>query len=1128
MRVVIAPESEVSDAVRECLVSWSRVGLLGPFCLWLVPLGGDPAAVPDSVERIKAGEARPGSLGEALQGTPSDQVHLIGFYASGPLQGFDTGFAPRVEHCIAIANEVLAYEKGHPIESTVIVVPERIGQRVPLEVFCGTWNLYVAPEDRAAPPEANQLPNSDGLLPRHAAHALATIADLWSNASVQPTGALAAVAGREAFAIDPPAVRVVRCFSRVIDLGYVPDHVAAGVFKAGGAWPNPDPNRFDRASDPTRVIAAATRELVAIHGEIIGLTQFQPLELPPEKRPPLWEALRELIRLIEARIRRLPSDLADATLGKAHDHLAGMIDRYRGPEAAKTLRWRERPAEERKLVDLTAELGRPLYTPDGPTAAVWGDLRQLALGLIDGAPLPERMDPEAYVQAGKRMLVTSPEAIGPDPEVPLPVADVGRACDPLNLDPRFAPEEETTESEDDELAAEREARQRILEEWSARLRPTLLWSVGTEIATALEVAREAAAELEAEAVAAFEDAGGGDEGEEEDGEPTVRDESDAAKQKARGSASKARWRGLRNRLLIYTSFAVLASALAWSKLDLLPAVGAQLAVLAAWTAALLNTALGFVVKERAIIRGEVVAQLEIVNRATHRALRAGDQPRLERRYGEFLDWAEVIGWMAHHPWVGEPIGRVEVQAPVRQSTLPSAFRVGAGLVSAEILERLCGQARASVFDTGWLTDQYRVSLEDLQRRLGLSRSYSGEEGSVDPDADVLEDPDSPRRQLRDAIRRGDGRHLKDNEMTEGVLRFIDQLPLDGTAAGVATTLALRSSAEADGDQLEALPPCPAWFAPPAHLGELTPQILAAVVRINASTPIGPQVGLGAMVGPANAVVTSLRVVVNASAIRVQLADGTQCEASLTRALPGHDLALLQLAEVPEGFEVSSLELADREPQLGDPVLAPSPPDRETDQPEVALGLLVKAGRRSENGAGGLGSVAFGATYRTVAGPAGSPVFDLGGGLIGIHRSAPLSTEDGARTSVVRAVAGAAQVRALLEAEEAEPASIVDGNGELPASAPDLGTEVPSRFLGALFEADPGQMGMLPKHWVDSDGEHMPELTLGLDGFDYAALHAVAAPVEFLQPVRVIVHRVDVSSAVAARELRSCAGGDQTV
>jgi S1-C subfamily serine protease len=1102
MRVVIAPESAVTDAVRDCLLAWSRARLLAPFCLWVVPLG-EPGAEPDQVLRIEKGKARSGTLAEALEGTPSDQVALVGFYAAGPDAGFDPRFAAAVERCIEVAKMVLAFEKGHPVDCTVMVVPEQIAQKVSPEVFCGTWNLYVAPEDRAAPAEANQLLHSTGLLPRHGAHALATIADLWANAAVQPTAALAAVSGREVFAIDPPAVRVVRCFSRVVDLGYISDHVAAGVFKAGSSWPNPDQNRFDRANDPSRVLAAATRGLVDVHRELIGLTEFQPLELPPEKRPKLLEALRELIQMIEARIRRLPSELADATLGKAHDHLATMIDRYRGEGMPATLRWRERPSEERSLTDLTDALAHPLPTPDGPTGAVWRDLRQTSLGLIDGSSLPEALDEQPFIQRGKRILVTKPDAIVPDPELAVPRQAAERPCDPLALDPRFTTEERGEEGEDEAAAELRHE----LNEWLAKPRQTLVWQFGVEIATALEVAREAAAELEAEAaVQVAQEA----EQEKEAAGEGVKTDAGSGEEQA-GSTPKRRWRGFRNTLLGYGVLAVIASVLAWSRLDLLPAAGAQVVVLVAWTAAVLRSILGFVHLERRIMREEISAQLDVVNRATLRALRAGDLPRLERRYGEYLDWAEIIGWMAHHPWVGEPIGRVELEAPVERTTLPAAFRLAPARVPPEFLERLSRQARANVFDTGWLLDQYRGSLEENGRRMSMSRSYSGQGGSLDPDADVLDDPDSPRRVLRDAVRLGEGRHLKDNEMTEAVLRFIEQLPLDATSAGVVGSLRL---APEPGAEAQALPPCPAWFAPPPHFDELVPKIRAGVARISASTSFGLKVGLGAVLGEDGLIVTSHGVVASSTRIQVQLAGGARCEATVLRTLPDRDLALLQVEEMPGEFG-GTVEFGAREPRLGEPILTPGPPDRDPDQPEVALGLIVRQGDGEAAGGGG-----FGATYRSLAGPAGAPVFDLHGHLIGVHRS-PGSLA-GVDADLIRPVVEADAVRELLERDgdaDADTAVVFD---EDRSPATNGTVQRPTDFLSALFAADPDPMGFLPQHWTDADDQHFPELTLGAGGFEFVRLDGLVAAVEFLRPVRLIVHRVDVTAPLAARELASCA------
>ncbi len=934
---------------------------------------------------------------------------------------------------------------------------------------------------------------------------------------MQPTNVLEAIATHEAFSIDPPAVRVVRTFSRVIDLGYVSDHVAAGVFKAGRAWPNPDRHRFDRADQPTRLVAAASREFVALHKELIGLAEFQPLQLPPEERPNLWQALRELFQMIQARIRRLPSDLADATLGKAHDHLAAMIDRYRGPEAAKTLRWRERPEDERSLVDLTAELDHPLFTPDGATAAVWRDLRQLSLGLIDGAPLPEGIEEETYVRADKRMLVTGPDAIAPDPEVRPPVAGVERACDPLRLEPRFAMPKDEGASED----GSGDEHRKKLEEWARRLRPTLLWSVGVEIASALETAKTAAEELDRR-LATAEQAAQESEKETEGVETGEREESEKEPAEAAGEGNESsRWRALRNRFLVYSSLGVLASVVAWTELTLLPAGGAQLAIMGAWTAAMLTVAVRFVRTEREIARKAILAQLDIVNAATRRALQAGDLPRLERRYAEYLDWAEIIGWMAHHPWVGEPVGRVEVKAPVRQSTLPSAFRVGAAVVPPQRIEALCAKARAKVFDTGWLTEQYQASLERSQQQVALSQAYGVGGGSTDPDADVLEDPDSPRRLLREAIRRGDGRHLKDNELTEEVLRFMNQLPLDGTASGVSTSLALWSSGTDGDDQLEALPPCPAWFAPPQGMSELVPHILAGVTKISANTLSGPQVGFGTLLS-GGGVVTSHRVVDGATTIRVQLPDGSSCDAAVARVLPEADLALLELEGAPEVLD-GGFELSDREPQLGEPVLAPSPPERDPDQPEVALGLLVRGGA-PENGTVGPGSADFGVTYRSAAGPAGSPVFDLTGRLLGVHRSVQGGSDTG--TSAIRAVAGVGELRALLEAGDAGAA--VEAGQALPVTqVAGARVEAPSRFLDALFSGDSESIGLLPQHWTDSDEQHMPNLTLGFGEFGFATLEELAVPMRFLQPVRVIVHRVDISSAMAARELASCASRESS-
>ena len=1115
MRVVIAPATSVTGEVHECLRSWSAAGLLERFCIWQVPVDAQPEDA-RCVVRIDNGVDHLGTLPEALQDTPSDQVTLLGFYATDDSAAFDPRFSTRVSECMQLAANVLAYDKTRPVECAMIVAPGRISQPVPADVFCGSWNLYVAPEDRSAPRAANQLPDSDGFLPRHAAHALATVADLWVDASARSSGVLEAVADEDIYAIDPPAVRLVRCFSRVADYGYMVDHVAAGVFQAGGEWSNPDPDHFDRVNDPTRLVKQAVREFMEIHGETIGLTRFEPLKLPPEKRPSLLEALRELIGMMMARIRRIPSDLADATLGSAYDRLADRIDKMRGPDAPRTLRWRERPQDERNLADIADQLVNPFPTPDGPTDAVWRDLRQLAFALVDGSDLPDGMDASTYSRSGKQALVTKPAALVPDPQEKPPDRSTDCACDPRLHDPRLS--DDPSEGDQDEGTGDT-----AMKDWVEGRCPTLLWAVGYEIASALKAAGTAAAELDAESDAILagkdaEEAGGDEQAEGADADAST----DSTPPK------EHRWRRLRNALLINTAIAFFASLLIWTRLDPVPALAAQLIVVLAWTFGFMSLALRFVRLERSILRAEVESQLEVANTAMRRALCAGDEPRLERRYAEYLDWAEIIGWMVHQPWVGEPIGRVEVMGAIPRSTLPAAFRVGVAKIPESTVERLCGQARAKVFQAKWLTAQYRAVADEAMAQVALTYSYSGAGGAPDPDADDRDDSDSPRRQLLAAIRRGDGRSLRDNEMTSQVLRFIDRLPLDSAADEVKSPYMAR--ADSDGsvdDQLSPLPPCAAWFAPPASLPDLAPRILGAVIRITVDSATGPRVGLGAMLAPEGLAVTSLSVVAEAQTVRVTLADGSHREAATVRALPEADLALLKLEGEVEPLE-EPLVLSDSEALLGDPILAPSPPGGDASDPAVALGLVTAQYGRRANGPGTESSM-IGATYRTAAGPAGSPVFDLEGRLVGIHRSATLDGDSG-DLSTARTVVEASAVQALLSEElagdsEDAPPVVGPARDHEHEDGARTGSEVvtarPSKFLGDLFPPGDSPEGLLPHHWVDPDDQHLVE-TVGekptLEGAEFRDLSTGA---RFMQPLRVLVHRVDMTQAVAARELASC-------
>src|SRR5207237_161137 len=100
------------------------------------------------------------------------------------------------------------------------------------------------------------------------------------------------------------------------------------------------------------------------------------------------------------------------------------------------VRWRERASQMTDLSELRDDLERPLVVPSGAVAETWRDLLMFAFGLLDGSALPEGVDAEALDLDDRRLVVTNPGMIAPDPAHVPPVALDGaqpRACDPLHL-----------------------------------------------------------------------------------------------------------------------------------------------------------------------------------------------------------------------------------------------------------------------------------------------------------------------------------------------------------------------------------------------------------------------------------------------------------------------------------------------------------------------------------------------------------------------------------------------------------------------------------------------------------------------------------------------------------------------
>ncbi|HMI82071.1 MAG TPA: serine protease, partial [Solirubrobacterales bacterium] len=933
MRVLFLPDNRSAEKVVECLLGWSRSGLLAPFAWRAAGDGGVPAEG-STVTRVEAGESKEMLLGAALQGADdgtSDE--LVAFYPATAEEGFEPGFPAAAIGYVDLLAQTIAHDAARPARCTMVVAPSQIGQPVPPQLLSQGFaaNVYVAPEDRAEPRDPNRLLGNEEVFPMHAAHALATVADLWDEPASERPAVVDVLAKRQPH--NQLAMQVVRCFSRGIDFGYLPDHVSAGIFYSDSGWPNPDQERLDRIDDPESVVPHVAGDYMRAFRQELGLSDFEPRRLEDPAPLGLFEAFMLLVRLIVARIRRRPFEIVRERIDSVYNKAADWVEKQAGPDSGIRVKRRGEGSEAGgEALDLELILEKPLVVPDGPVSAAWTALRRLVLGLVDGSDLPEGIDQVRLVNGrGQRALIADPAALAPNPEAdPPPVADdEGPICDPLRFDPALAGRQsETPVSE-------------ALAEWAQLHSSSLLWKVGAKIGSDLLTAK-----MEAQGPPVPEKR------EDDEGEGEEADTPPASEQRL------ALRKRLRRSSLLSSAAAIFAAAVAAGQLSPIGLLVSFLAIGALWFYALANAARRWLLADEAISRREDEEKLAQLNAALKRSLRMGDEIRLQRRYREYLDWAEMLGWLLHKPWVGNPLDHVTLSPPIDHATLPAAFSVAVAEVSELGLERLSAAAGSGVFGVGWLSGLFERTERLEMTEIGIRRGLGTEEAEVsrpDPTTDVGKDREGPRQRLLDAVRRGKHRSLSGSRLGDEVLRYLG----DQTPDRVCERVAILPTADGAtaGEEIDALPPPLAGFEPPAVLAKIVEAVSPAVVRIESQARHRDFGGTGVLVG-AGLVATVREVVEGASSIAVISAEGERFEAELKQLDPEANLALVSLEG---GGELPSLALPEAtEVAQGDPAISIGRPF-EQEQPTVSWGLVTA-------------SEAIQVAYHRAEGSLGAPVF----------------------------------------------------------------------------------------------------------------------------------------------------------
>jgi hypothetical protein len=1107
MRVLIAPTIESSDRVLDHLLSWSRSGLVEPFCWWPT----DVASVDDvslDVMVVRRGEITHASLSDALEHSDPEDIAFVAACASRADEDLPASFANAVRARLTAASRVLAFAAERPLQAAMVVVPASVGQPVAPDLFSLNWmaNLYVAPEDRATPSAVSHLAANPGTFGAHAAHAIAALADIWDRGALRRDSVLEQL-GASPPGTDQPLVQVVRCYSRTVDFGYLPDHVAAAVFKLTGEWPVPDPERFDPVPDPRETLDYVTDSYLLTYREVLGLSDFQAIPLPKFPKLGLWEAIKRLFFDFVRRAARIPYDVVESLAETAYEIAKAHVEALAGPDSdIRVLGWRESPGTPvEKLERLEAHLDGPLVVEDGPVMNAWIDLRRLTFGLIDGSQLPRGVDESKLTRGRKRVVVTNPRLIVPDPQN-RPPENAGiedpRACDPLHLDPRFAelldPPPEETEDGFPPLAPKPEL-------WVEPNRGLPVWRVGEAIAEAILAAHTGS---------------------------TV--DPDAAVRGA-AAAAAARRRAARERrariLWAAAQVAVLAIAgyVAWVKLESLPRTGALVLAGAATLAALASLAYDLWQARDGAARAELCRVIEALNAALRRAQLRCDEIRLRQRYREYLDWAETVGWLSHHPWIGQPLNQVDLRASVDQRTLPAAFGVAVARTQTrlDLLER---QARASLFRPKWLANFYSPIEKAITERLGEE-----DERLVgrDPSADTSAGPLSARGRLTGAMRRGDHRHVGDNALVHGLLQFIAGIPIDQAADGVVDP---RHS----GGGGEPLPPSAAWFSPPANLPELAQALRPTVVRLEVGTMDGDFGGSGVVVSASGQIATARHVVEHAEHIRVLFSDGSDATATVALRAANTDIALLTIDDdLPHAF--AALAPPAEPISQGDPVITLGFPRMLQGEPTLAWGLITATDRSITLDEPPPGIERFGviqATYHSASGASGAPVFDLHGRVVGVHCAGAREIQGDDKAVYLSSAIPVSDLKLLLAGGGAIEDALGDADlAPVPArpmpraSAPmDAATATPSAYLTALVRPElmppTGSCALLHEHWLRPDDDEQVvtrvlQTPTEHEG-DAGRIGALSGVPRLLVPLRATRCRIDVTRAQPMSALTSCA------
>ncbi len=760
--VVVADDGLDGSLVHELAGHWFDQNLLEGFA-WV-----RPSQVTRSVLGPAAVRAQlPGVEGEVdlLEHISSRRLDLVRVVVLQVLAHGGATAERLVQTCDEVARLVRRAMPGSPVAGSSapmrlvrvnLLVPETDLAAQDLCLLQPGWevNAVVSPEDRPDLDRMSVLVRAETNLHGHALAAAATVGGLWRGMGPGPfdTDELDSTTGER-------DVVVLRCQVRAVVSDDRADRLGHAVVDSVLSSPDETTGRLSwgfTTDRPEELATSALHRLLTTPGWRQDTRDRRPLA--KEER-----SLRQLVRgwltfqahipvqgarLLGSRaVRAVEGTVTTAVVGAE----AGVVGRFAplSPAAAYT-----RAAEQIRGVERTLEGRRDTQRSAGwgqTTPEAWRTLRELAVGLVDGSPLPH-----GFVRHERSGLdeVLPPSYVVPDPADTLTVgAQLVRAVDVRRADELLqGPAEPTGEPDTDADHAPDAAEPAetvdhdVVASWVERRRASLLWRLSSTVHDRLR-AEDANARMAQERIEANADAPGAQ----------------------RLTSSRRFLVGCWGAALLGAA----VTSLWWT--DLLPSLLAGALPPQTWlhlAVAVMVLLLVVLVGGHAYYRAlfayewEVRCRIVALQEAHQECVAARFQEqRWQVMYQGVLDWADILAEVLHRPWRRQPA--VETPALTHERLgLPAAVAVAHPASNAAPSRALVAAATERVCRRGWLARELHRCVE---RASAVASSRQPALGDLAADLDPGLRGSGPRADLLRVARSGRLKDAAAREVTQGLL-----------------------------------------------------------------------------------------------------------------------------------------------------------------------------------------------------------------------------------------------------------------------------------------------------------------------------------------------------------------------